>query len=289
MVMCESNILDAGGVRTLHGSPNLMQSYHQHDEVELNFVESGSMTYLLGGTKRTVPEKTLAVFWATYPHQVISVSPQPTFYYLSFPLAYLLRWNLNRHMVTALLNGDLVLDQNPENQWLDMSLFPRWHSDITAGTTGLSGILTLELEARIRRIVWNPNGSLNRDMVDASSEQLSPSSGDLTKLETITRFIAENYSQSIDAALIAEQVSLHPKYVMRLFRKNLNMTVGEYVTQHRMSHAQKLLATTDLKIVHIAFESGFGSVSQFYELFQKRFGKSPSQFKKEILSGIRKL
>ena len=57
------------------------------------------------------------------------------------------------------------------------------------------------------------------------------------------------------------------------------MTLREYLTQQRLSQAQRLLATTDSKVVDVAFASGFGSVSQFYDVFTRYCGQSPNHFR----------
>lgn len=51
----------------------------------------------------------------------------------------------------------------------------------------------------------------------------------------------------------------------------------DYVTQHRLSHARRLLLTTDCKVFDIAAEVGFGSSSRFYEAFAQWRGRTPRQ------------
>ena len=64
-----------------------------------------------------------------------------------------------------------------------------------------------------------------------------------------------------------------------------NLTINEYLTQHRVSHAQRLLATTDDKIVDIALEAGYPTLSRFYEAFKKSCGCSPSDYRREHRTG----
>jgi AraC-like DNA-binding protein len=66
---------------------------------------------------------------------------------------------------------------------------------------------------------------------------------------------------------------------MALFRERCGVTLGEYLAQQRISQAQRLLATTDKKIVDVAFASGFGSVSQFYDTFAHYCGQTPKDFR----------
>jgi AraC-like DNA-binding protein len=66
---------------------------------------------------------------------------------------------------------------------------------------------------------------------------------------------------------------------MSLFRKTFGMTLIDCVTQHRLSHAQRLLAVTDEKSVDVAIASGFNSLSRFNEAFKKSCGCSPRQYR----------
>jgi len=54
----------------------------------------------------------------------------------------------------------------------------------------------------------------------------------------------------------------------------------KYVTQHRLSHAQRLLVTTDDLVVNIALKSGFGSLSRFNEAFRQAFGCTPREYRR---------
>jgi transcriptional regulator GlxA family with amidase domain len=68
--------------------------------------------------------------------------------------------------------------------------------------------------------------------------------------------------------------------MMKLFRAHSGMSVWEYVVRMRISHAQRLLITTNEKITDIALESGFGSAAPFYSSFKKfGGGQSPRAFR----------
>jgi AraC-like DNA-binding protein len=101
----------------------------------------------------------------------------------------------------------------------------------------------------------------------------------LGQVEAIAAFIAQHYREAIAMPQIAAAAELHPKYAMTLFRRHCGMTVGEYLTQQRLSQAQRLLVTTDAKIVDIAYGSGFGSVSRFYAVFERTCGQSPRAYR----------
>ena len=69
---------------------------------------------------------------------------------------------------------------------------------------------------------------------------------------------------------------------MNLFRKVIGVTIGEYLTRRRLSHAHAMLVSTDAKVATVAFDSGFGSVSRFYAVFGDSLGKTPSQYRAEF-------
>ena len=94
-------------------------------------------------------------------------------------------------------------------------------------------------------------------------------------------FIAQNYTQPLTAETISQHVGLHPNYAMALFQQTFGTTLIKYVTQHRLSHAQRLLVTTKDSIVNIAFSSGFGSLSRFNEAFRQAFGCTPREYRKD--------
>ena len=69
---------------------------------------------------------------------------------------------------------------------------------------------------------------------------------------------------------------------MRHFRKIAGMTLLDYITQHRVTCAQRLMITTDMKIIEIAHESGFSSQGQFYSCFKRLTGEAPARYRRSM-------
>ena len=66
---------------------------------------------------------------------------------------------------------------------------------------------------------------------------------------------------------------------MTLFKRAFGTTVIDYLTRHLISHAQRLLATTGDKVLSIALDSGFGSISRFNAAFKQACGCSPREYR----------
>jgi AraC-like DNA-binding protein len=111
----------------------------------------------------------------------------------------------------------------------------------------------------------------------------SPPSSLLSRADKLACYVARNYQQPLTSQSIAEANGVHPNYAMNLFRKTFGTTVTAFITQHRISHAQRLLVTSDDAILEIALASGFQSLSRFNEAFKATCGCSPREFRKAHL------
>lgn len=59
----------------------------KHNDIELDSVRAGSLTYLLGGHRIIVKGGRLAGFWAAIPHQIVDFEGQETYIAVTSPLA----------------------------------------------------------------------------------------------------------------------------------------------------------------------------------------------------------
>lgn len=258
-----------------------MRRPDRHNEVELNLLKNGSLTYLLGGERVTIPQGGLAAFWAAIPHQIIDSSGNPEYYVVTLPLSWFLQCRLPAKLADRLLHGQFLQDPSTERFELDLHLFQTWTRDLTGEKSEANPATQLELHARLLRLA----DGLPKIPGKESRPSALLGEGGLSKVEQLAAYIAQNYQETILIGEAAKEVGLHPNYAMNLFRKTFNITINEYLTQHRVSHAQRLLATTDDKIVDVALEAGYPTLSRFYEAFKKSCGCSPSDYRREHRTG----
>ncbi len=83
----------------------------------------------------------------------------------------------------------------------------------------------------------------------------------------------------IDLARVAGIAGLSPFHFLRLFARVTGVTPHQYVVRRRLRHAAHLLVRGDLPITEIAFESGFGDLSNFVRSFHRATGQSPRRFR----------
>lgn len=258
-----------------------MQRPDHHNEIELNFLETGSVTYLFGGRKTTVGAGRLSVFWAAIPHQIIDYGDETAYFVATIPLPWFLQWRLPDQFVQPLLQGHLIDEPTTDRAESDAQLFGDWEDDLLQKSSNLNTAVLLEMQARLLRLALNmpagPGAPKRRERVTTVTD------AGLNKVERMACFIAQHYMEPLTVQKIAEVVKLHPNYAMNLFQKTFGTTLIHYLTGHRVSHAQRLLATTGRTIADVAFSSGFNSISRFNEAFRRSCGCSPREYRRTHL------
>jgi AraC-like DNA-binding protein len=85
----------------------------------------------------------------------------------------------------------------------------------------------------------------------------------------------------LSVATIAARHGINPRWVQRLFESE-GTTFTEYVVAQRLVRAYRLLTNplyAGQKISTIAFDTGFGDVSNFNRAFRRRYGAAPSELR----------
>lgn len=94
----------------------------------------------------------------------------------------------------------------------------------------------------------------------------------------LLRYIDENISAGLRLRDVAELAGMSQSTFSRHFAKWNGLSFQHYLLEKKLQRAILLLQTTDLKIIDIATESGFDSLSGFYDAFQKKTGTTPRKF-----------
>lgn len=254
------------------GRPEEMRAFHRHGEVELNFVRSGGATYLVEGTRVALPAGRLAVLWGTAPHRLVGTGPDTELCWLTVPLGAFLGFGLPEGFVGAVLRGGVLVDAREDAG--DAGRFEAWTHDLAPG--GDAGAAALEVHARLRR--W----ARRFEAGTAEHARGAPGAG---TAERMAAFIARESGRALRVADVAAAVGVSPHHAMAAFRRVFGMSVVEYLTRRRVAHAQRLLTTTDARILDVCFEVGFGSTSRFHEAFARYCGCSPREYRARARTG----
>ncbi|MDK9695789.1 MAG: helix-turn-helix transcriptional regulator [Siculibacillus sp.] len=96
-------------------------------------------------------------------------------------------------------------------------------------------------------------------------------------LRACLEFIAENFHEDFDLGQLAARAGMSPRALQLGFRRTLNCTISEYVSQVRLANARASLSDPENRrtVEEIARESGFNHPGYFATSFRKRYGESP--------------
>lgn len=258
-------------------SPAKMARPNRHNEIELLLVRSGWLDMRVGGRDTRFAAGRLGAFWAAIPHQIFAFEGRDQYFVATIPLAWFMQAHMPASLVQQILRGRVVSETSAAGGALDAQLFQRWADDLADGRAQRQRIVLLEMEARLLRLADPSN--LGPD-TEGPDDLAGLGQGGLRKVEQMASFIARRFTEPLSITSIGAAVNLHPNYAMTLFHKAFGTTLLSYLTELRVSHARRLLATTDDKILDVALSSGFNSLSRFNTAFRRTVGTAPSEFRR---------
>lgn len=111
---------------------------------------------------------------------------------------------------------------------------------------------------------------------------LIPSKSRNEDILSLLPIIDEKAVKGISLLEAAKLLGVSESAFSRRFSKCMGVTFKRYIMQRKIKHALFLLENTDRKIIDIALQCGFESVSGFYDTFKKITGTVPSKVLIEI-------
>jgi AraC-like DNA-binding protein len=94
-------------------------------------------------------------------------------------------------------------------------------------------------------------------------------------------YMHHNLLEKITLKEIARHCNFSVSRFSHIFSESMHVSPIRYWNQLRIHYAAERILQTDDKLTTIAFDFGFSSFSQFYTLFKKTFGYSPSYLRKD--------
>ena len=104
-------------------------------------------------------------------------------------------------------------------------------------------------------------------------------------ITALTRFLQAHLAEELSLGVLSEEFHLSPQYISQLFKSEIGVNFLAYLTNMRMEAAKKLLLNTDLPISEVSARAGYGDYRVFSKVFKKSEGVTPSQFRREFLTG----
>lgn len=249
-----------------------MAAAHWHDHVELNLLTGGGMTYFFDGRQEHVEAGRLVLFWAAIPHQTIAVTDLAPLICIYLPLTDFLALPIDPSSRQAIMQGAFL--RGGEGCAAGLGLVETWLADWQSRSEVRRQLVQEEIKLAVRRLILD-----QADRSIATDRVGPPVSQAVGHVQRLTEVINARFGEPLTLSALSAFAGVHPATANRAFREVLGLSVMDYLARVRLARAMQQLVETDSAILAIALDSGFGSLSRFYDVFKDRVGVTPRQFR----------
>ena len=134
--------------------------------------------------------------------------------------------------------------------------------------SGMCGLLEM-LIGNIPNNVINENEYLARKKISQ-------------RMSRLFSFIDASYQYPIRLSEVAESEGITPTHLSHFFTENFGVSFQQYLSNIRFEHAIRLMDNQSMSISDIAAASGFSDLKYMTQMFVKRFGCKPKEFRERL-------
>ena len=117
--------------------------------------------------------------------------------------------------------------------------------------------------------------------IGTMAEPPAAESSSFKSIKKVTKYINENYGSAISIDDLAALCNMSQGHFCRLFKQITLKTPVQYINNVRISKASEMLIFSDRKILDIAMDTGFNSLSYFIGVFKESMGITPTNYRKK--------
>lgn len=100
-------------------------------------------------------------------------------------------------------------------------------------------------------------------------------------LRDILQHLNTHYTKNISLDTIADTFDVHRSYLSHLFKEQTGMSLWHYVILRRLQHCNALIRNR-CTAEEACYRSGFQNYANFFRLYKKHMGITPTQYKKQL-------
>jgi AraC-like DNA-binding protein len=95
-------------------------------------------------------------------------------------------------------------------------------------------------------------------------------------------YIDKHKTKELSLANVAKAVGVSVFHLSKVFHKSTGLKFTDYIARVRLEDARILLLNPDLRIIDIAYDVGFQSLTQFNRTFKRVFRQTPTEFRADL-------
>lgn len=253
--------------------------YHWHDEMELFFLEKGTLIFCLGADEFVLEEGEMVLIPSGVPHAAYRPEGgrEPTAYDA-----------VDVHMnFLASQENDLI-----QRQYI-LPVFMGWErlpQRITAGMEPHPALCRIFLEI-VDLYQTKPLGYELRikgnlyemlyQFITLKGQEEQYQYSEIWVKQTL-KYIQENFQRKITLPEMAAYVNMSEGYFCRSMKKVFKTSPMEFLNRYRVFQAVHVIESTDRKLIDIAYEMGFCNGNRFTDSFKKYMGCTPMEYRQRL-------
>jgi AraC-like DNA-binding protein len=148
-------------------------------------------------------------------------------------------------------------------------------ADACAALTGSSDLAWEEIGVRLAARVARHVGHGSRPRAGAPSRTVA-------RVTRSVRAIEGHSTRRLTLRQLAGEAGVSPYHFLRTFEQLTGVTPHQYLRRTRLRDAAVRLVQGPARIIDIAFDSGFGDLSNFNRAFRAEFGVTPRAYRRRV-------
>lgn len=256
---------------------------HWHGEYEINYVESGTYTYIINDERITMGSGFNFINKGEI-HSIIE-EEKGVENAVVFHMEMLAKQQTNQaqeYLIQPLIDGRMGFPRIVSlEDAVGQEILP-YYKDIEHASMGKecplekidNPVAQLMIETALLRIIaiLERHGLMTRNFTGTENHKIE-------QIKKILIFVKEHYHENINVKLLAELVNMNEQYFSRFFKKYTDKSPMVYVNDYRINVARKLLVQTNLSIVDICMEVGFNNMGNFIRAFKVQTQLTPIKYR----------
>jgi len=102
------------------------------------------------------------------------------------------------------------------------------------------------------------------------------------KISKAIDYINLNIDSPLSLSLIADKININPSHLSRQFKKEINVTITEFINRKKVEEAKFLIEQSNNSITEIAIMVGFESHNYFYAVFKQITNLTPKGYLNKV-------
>lgn len=270
-----------------NGHPYTRIPWHYHPEYELTYIHKGKGTFFVGDKMLDYDEDELVLLGPNLPHEWRSeIEAAPDFFTETYSIHFLYNFlgekifstqeaiSINEFLKSA-TRGIRVTNQATRSYVREKLM------ELTE-TKGMGRIINL------LQILESIHSSDEKSYICNLSIVSSFDSIQDHRITQVYEYVLKNFRKEVRISQIARLINMTSTSFCRFFKERTNKSFIKYLNEVRVGYACKLLLEAELNITQIAYESGFGNISNFNKQFKSVKNSTPSEYMEEFFKKSKK-